>query len=418
MTQQKTDGRKAEILLIASTSLSLFGGRWISYIGLPNLNFYIVDFFFFAGALLLLLRHSKSRKFSGIILLSTICLAYIAIYIFLTPSYSLTLKIRDFAPFIYILVAPIIAMKFDPSMLKLAISSFRFATLAGAIWTDLVMLNILNEFELSKSFFGVPIFSARWDHSGMSICIGIILWGNHLKLKIQNSSIIRIFLAISILLQYSRASLIGLVIVLSYIVFKQSISKSHNFKDNLSKYLAVCSLVIMIFFNFFTQVLPQNSAFSRLGLFENQSVSDVLEVTRNSGTAQARILAQRELMHWVSENNLLWTGAGPGREMLIESGTYNFLSGSPEVRSPHSWVFGSLARFGILGFSLWHFCLVYFLLKQPNSRLGEKLFLVSPILIMVIYVISCFGVIIESPFGLIPLAFFLGANGISRSEYE
>ena len=102
-------------------------------------------------------------------------------------------------------------------------------------------------------------------------------------------------------------------------------------------------------FTFISPLIPESSALSRIGIENIFSPNKLIQETRNSGTANARIQAQKLLTVWLTDNHLEFFGAGPGREMVLESNAYVYLSGARDVRSPHSWFYGNLGRYGFLG---------------------------------------------------------------------
>jgi hypothetical protein len=150
-------------------------------------------------------------------------------------------------------------------------------------------------------------------------------------------------------------------------------------------------------------LLPQNSVLIRIGLISNPINAIVLQHGA-SITANARLKAQSQLYGWVKQRNQLIFGVGPGTEMVLDSGAVQYLYGDAVVRSPHSWIYGLLCRYGYFGSLIWLFLLTYPLIKTKAilSPLGMPMMGVYVILI-----VSFFGVIIESPFGSMPLALFV-----------
>ena len=391
-------------MIVWAVSLSLFGGRWISYVGIPSLNLYLLDVLYFFGVTWLAIsytkKNQKSAHRSGLVIFLAL---FILIQLIRSNDYSVIIRIKDLAPFIYLLTTPILYRNFSEFGFNSFIKLCRVATILGAIWTNLAMIKLLHPIELTQQIFGVPIFATRWDHSGMSLCIGLVLWGNFDKFSIRANTPIRIFLALSILLQYSRASYVGLLLIVFFEFYKNSRKK----RDSFAKILLVIFAFTIMLAPVFSSFLPENSAFKRLKLTNISETKDIFANVNESGTGKARLDAQRELLNWTIRENLLLFGSGPGREMIFESGAYRYLSGAVEVRSPHSWVYGSLCRYGILGFLFWHL-MVYSYLKKSSRRSFPDATILS--IIASVYVIGLFGVIIESPFGIMPFCFFLACS--------
>lgn len=407
----------SETLIILAVSLSLFGGRWISYIGFPDYNLYLIDLLYYFGLLGLVLFQKKIFNAKKTFFITSLLAFFVFFQLFRNLNYSFVTRLRDLAPYIYLLTTAIIINKFPVSAWIRAIRSLRYAIILGAIWTDLVMIGLLKEFNAPQQFSGVPIFSARWDHSGISMCIGLLLWGSFPSAKLKENIYVRFFLLTSVLLQYSRASYVGLFFVLCSIFFF-TMFRRKNYSHREKRFVKVFVIFIMIGFPTLTLVapiVPQNSALSRIGINNFFSPATLIQETRESGTANARIEAQKLLKDWLFSNELEILGAGPGREMVLESNAYQYLSGARDVRSPHSWFYGNFGRFGYLGLIIWHsICFLY--VRVQNNRFRFFDFPVN--LIIVIYVISLFGVVMESPFGILPFSFFLGGGKLMELSNE
>lgn len=407
----------SEIFISSSVALSLFGGRWISYIGLPKYNLFLIDFLYFLGLAGLLIFQKNRYDSKSTFFITFILLIFIAFQFFRSNIYSPVTRLRDLIPFLYLLASPIIVARFSINAWATSIKLIRFATLLGAIWTNLVMIGILKEISLSPVISGVPVFSARWDHSGISICVGILLWGRFPRANLNENVLIRVFLVLSLLLQYSRASYVGLFFVLMSIFVSTFSKRNRNiYQDKL--FIKSCIALFILGLPILVLVaplLPEKSALSRIGVENIFSPQKIVQETRSSGTANARIEAQKLLKDWIYSHQLQYLGAGPGREMVLESNAYQYLSGARDVRSPHSWLYGNFARFGYLGIFVWHFFSVKLLLKQADR--SKVLGFPANILIM-IYLIALFGVIMESPFGILPFSFFLGGAKLSELSNE
>lgn len=407
----------AENSIISAVSLSLFGGRWVSYIGLPNYNLFLVDILYFFGIFCLIILQKRNNKFKSTFPITFLLTLFITFQMFRNVDYPLITRLRDLIPYLYFFCTAVIIKKFPVDAWIRTVRFLRVATLLGAIWTDLVMVGLLKEFYAPQQFAGVPIFSARWDHSGISLCIGLLLWGSFPKAKMKENVPIRLFLLTSVLLQYSRASYVGLFFVLASIYFATKMEKG-IISQRRDQFLKACLVLFMIgipALTFIAPIIPESSALSRIGVENFFSPSKLIQDTRDSGTANARIEAQKLLSDWLHRNHLEFLGAGPGREMVLESSAYVYLSGARDVRSPHSWFYGNLGRYGFLGLIFWHFlCFTY--LRAQKNRL--RFFQFPENILMPIYVIALFGVVLESPFGILPFSFFLGSSHLSDLSSE
>jgi hypothetical protein len=258
----------------------------------------------------------------------------------------------------------------------------------------------------------IPIFYPRWDHTGIVMAIGLIFWSAFPSAGIRENSLIQIALLSVTVLQWSRASIFAVTCASIFVLWRNhKIFKGvHRKKSKLVTRVLIVILLLTIAFPLLQGYLPEYNVLSRLGIVH--SANDALAGADH--TKNARIRCQAALMNWVIEEDKLLFGSGAGSEMLIESGAYQFLSGSELVRSPHSWFYGGLARFGIFGFASWIMILTINLAKRPRG----EFYLIGLSCVVLICFISLFGVIVESPFGSLPLAFFLAFSGYRKTQFS
>jgi hypothetical protein len=262
---------------------------------------------------------------------------------------------------------------------------------------------VLKEFTISN-LTGIPIFSQRPDHFGFVAAIGIIVWCdkkfNKFFAPFMRNAIVFVFL-LEVALLPGRAGSLAAIFGVIYLV----ISPDRNSQRNraLGRRIIYGILMLVIVGSTISAFLPEQSALKRSGLIPGSQISR----SSGQGTADARITAQKRVIEWTFENNFEVFGAGPGLEIVLESGAYKSLSGAVDVRQPHNWWVSLFSRFGFFGFFYWIFLVTYYLgpLKRSNF-MQPRTFILGAILIT-----STFGVILESPFGLIPFYFFLMRTG-------
>ncbi len=386
-------------MILYSVFISISGGRWASYIGIPSANIFLIDLLFFGGWILCINRFVHKANFHRI-LYHSILLAFILIEFFRNSDFSVTLRLRDLLPYVYFLTLPVIAFMFKGVSTKIVILTIRLATLLHILWLLPVVLQILKPITLGGPF-GVPIFSDRWDQSGIAIAVGILAWKPNSDFKLNGNVKIQMLFILCGLFQWSRASLIAISFSLLISVFnsRSNIKREDRKRNNLVLALAYVATICTLLLPSLTSYIPTNSVLNRLGV---TSISETLQ-SGASDTADARRISQKLLLDWVIARDQLLLGVGPGIEMVFESGAYIYLSGDPNVRSPHSWLYGGICRFGVIGFAFWLLLLANGLRPHYRfTRVVETPFhYVIPILI-----VSLFGVIVESPFGSLPLVFF------------
>ena len=403
--------RLAETLLLSALFLSLATGKWGSWIGIPNHHIFLFDLLFISGCFIAAISGPiKADRHS---LLSVLVLLYCAIEFLSSNGYSVQLRLRDLAPFIYLAFVPLIIKALENLKMRRFISCIRWASVLNAIWANLVSLGLIHEITCAN-FCGVPIFAARTDHSSMVFAIGIIAWADFPRYQQKGNYFALVFLLVSSVLNHSRAGL--LAVLFAVLVVLAIVLRDRGIRTRTTSRFLLTVLIIFPAVAIFlpaARLLPSDSAISRAF-----SPSIILEISgTQSGTARARIEAQSLLLHWVSERNEMIFGVGPGTEMVLDSGAVRDLSGQPDVRSPHSWPIGAISRFGVFGFILWLSILLIHMRRKAGSQNYRRTLANS--FTICILIVSLFGVIIESPFGSLPLAIFLGlaAREVNETEF-
>jgi len=145
-------------------------------------------------------------------------------------------------------------------------------------------------------------------------------------------------------------------------------------------------------------VLPGDSAIKKFGILDQNGAAQLL----GNSTAYGRKMGQTTLIRWTIQEGKIIQGAGPGFEMLSQSGAIRWLSGNANVRYPHNWWVSLFSRYGIIGLALWIVCVIASVIGLRREPAGSQ-FLTFVVSIMAA---STFGVIMEAPFGVIPFAFF------------
>lgn len=389
-----------QVLILLTLFLSVSSGRWGSWIGIPGTPFYLIDFLLISAALSSLpdAARRKSLYFGsfGFILLFTI-LQYLS-----SGNASTVTKIRDLAPFLYLLLIPLLAVSLSNIDIRTIFLCLRYATLINAIWSFGIATNLIHPIVLGGPF-QVPLFSPRWDQTGMALAIGLIVWSGSERKNLRKSIPVIIFLILTAFLQSSRASILAFAFASLFVLLR---AKNRS-KSQFTRFIVVFGVVLAAFLMQpkINLLLPQNSA---VGKFSSQFTD-----LRQSNTVSARLNAQILILEYWKDSGKIMFGLGPGDEMVINSSAVLYLSGSPDVRAPHSWIVGLLARYGLVGFFLWSLWPVKLLLTRMRSSNFT-----NEVKVMVIAILICsfFGVIIESPFGSIPFCIFLAFILMERDK--
>jgi len=397
---QAVDGKnsapKSRYLILGALTLSLGTGRWGSYIPIIPGTFYFIDFLLLLAALISFPKSLKSLAGLGYY---TFIFLFIWIGFIRGSEFSFQLVVRDSAPFLYLALLPALISGVRQIQFNDFIYSIRIGAILNLAWFLPSSIGLLKPIKVS--FLEVPLFTNRSDHNGIVMALGILFWSLRMNNPTRFQRAILVLLIIGVLLSNSRASLTCLVIVLFYIFFTRRkdliLWRSRRFLIILV--LTGITLSPILLTNTVGKIIPKESVLKRVGLFEE--FSEVEQFAQ--GTTYARLNAWRKVLEWSgSESNVL-IGVGPGVEMVKVSGAVRYLSGNNEVRSPHNWIIACIARFGISGLLFWLIIVFASFLRQSRENQSAIL----RVSILIICVSSLFGVIIESPFGSLPLVIFI-----------
>lgn len=326
---------------------------------------------------------------------------------------SLQLRIRDLIPYLYLIFIPLLREPVRILGNRKIFQYLRVATLGHALWSIPAALGILKPVELGTIFM-VPIFSTRWDHTGFALAVGLIVWYQHESIALRGNIFALFVILFAAIVQGSRAGLLACLFSLIAIVVTYFFSKDRNRirTDRNFKFIpffAISILLLILLFPLISRFIPEDSSLSRIGIVQLSEKA----IASGQGTARGRELAQQSLMSWVENQHKRLIGVGPGVEMISESGAVSNLSGNLDVRSPHSWLYGCLARFGVLGLIIWSLVLFLARVSEPNNL---NPFMFPNCVVISLIITSAFGVMIESPFGSLPLAFLLAIPTNSSQE--
>lgn len=393
-------------LLLAALFLSLATGKWGAYLGISSLGLFLIDFIFFLAVL-------GSRSGKGINLRRVVIILFLTLQIVIaqTNQYTYQTYLRDLIPFIYILFIPEIAVISKTIPKEEYLRVLRSAPIFNAFWSTLSLLEIIPQINCS-GFCGVPIFTLRSDQSAIVCAIGILAWGFGKDVKLTGKMLAISSLLFAALLPPSRTALLTASFAMVVVLYSNLSRRTRGiFLNTLKTTFVILLLGILTIAS--TRVINVSSS-SMKSVTRLVTADYSGEVTGNSGgTIRARIIAQRQLLNWSFSKYNPLIGAGAGTEMVANSGSYRFLSSALDVRAPHSWWVNCLSRFGIIGLALW----LWFItpLFRKRSFVQNDLSKVLSFGCLSIILTASFNVMIESPFGSLPLAILLG--GLT-SEFE
>lgn len=139
------------------------------------------------------------------------------------------------------------------------------------------------------------------------------------------------------------------------------------------------------------------------------------------GTVQAREVAWSGVVDYVtSDASRTAIGVGFGPDFILDSGTQDALEGTQydNVRSPHNYLLGTLARLGVAGGLLAGLLMVAAgaLAVGALRRSVDEVTALAALLVLSLPLTAFLGVILESPFGALP--YFWAVGHLARSAWE
>lgn len=376
-------------------------GKWGSYIGLPGGRIFLFDVLFLTGTFFGLLGIGNRFKGSGFFSIATSL--FLITQFIRDITIPVFVSIRDLLPFIYLFAVPACSFALRGISDLTVVKVLRLAAVINCSWFLPSSLGILSPVSV-PIISQVPFFIERADQSGIAMGIGVLVWSAYPGLGLKPNYFVISLCVLAAAIGRSRAGLFTTLLALLFLLLSQD-KKYITFKKR-QRFILLSSVVLValgvLIASQLTNIAGENSSLARAGILGGSEESTM----SGRNTSRARVLAAYSLINWVKESDQQFFGAGPGSEMVAESGAVAFLSGNVEVRSPHNWFIGLYARFGFFGFIFWCALIGQILLlgRDSESQIQKTL----RAIVVLICFCSFFGVIMESPFGSLPLAVVLG----------
>ena len=386
--------------------------RWGSYITVPGLVFYVGDIALGLALVqsLLILAGRNRAKLRAIvdgplvILLSIALVAFALARLFAGGDVSLV-ALRDAAPYAYAL---------------LAITSFVLPAGQHRSWRPVIYGALVFHLLWSVALPRIPgfpwfmpvlgadaqVFALRPDFDATVLGLGAAFALQDLLVRARGTSR-REVLALA---AFATASVAGMASISTRAgllagfcaLATVALTARHRRKRRLSSGRRLAAAGVLL------ALLVGAIAFTPAG----QRVSEGFGGGSAAGTVNARQQVWTRIGDYVLRSpERTAVGVGFGRDFIVESGSAAALEGEYQnVRSPHNYVVGTLARLGVGGAMA--VCLIIFLgwwlawtaLRQrpaPMTLLAALVALSMP-------VVGLLGVVLESPFGALPYFWALG----------
>jgi hypothetical protein len=398
----------AGLMMLVALFIDVAGTKWGSYIPTPVPELYLADLLlalsaFTAGfALIGGFRPQGLRP----ALVAAVGPALYVLFRMIEAQGSAPLSwsywLRDVAPFAYLALIPLLVGAASSVSFHLLLRTLRAASFLLALWVAAIITGLLHPIHIGTQ---VPAFSPRPDVDNVVLGIGVIAfgdWGTAGKPR----RTLQLGFAVLAAMNYSRAGLLAAMLCALVALLRER-------RHFLSHYAAPLLLILASLLGL-VLILDPIPGRSDHNLEPPQAVARLIESDIGIGTTSARIAAWGDVLYFTHANGDFLMGAGPGKHPVIDSGAVAYLSGSNAVRAPHSWPIGAIAFHGVVGLGIWLFAYSRVLLSWTKNAAG----VLAVTAIFAYSFAALFGVIVESPFGSLPmvvLASWLLASRDARS---
>jgi hypothetical protein len=415
------DDRTAGIVpLTFALSLYLIAfSRWGSYVGVPGLPIYIGDVVLALAivqvAYLTRLQPSLLRRLTGsptVLQLCTILFSVAAIRFALDPSTSLV-ALRDLAPYTYSLTALLAYLVPIGAEHRLRMPVLVLLTWHVS-WTTVLPLAPGFPWHLPMLGGNAQLLTTRPDIDAcilgatsalaLSECLGA--YSRRSKLA---------FVVLALLSFYGATSLGTRAGLLASLVMIASVGASHrqnvadvprpirSARQPRRKALAASAIIVLL------SVLV---VFSPAGGRVVEGFR--LGTSQASGTVDARIQVWDRVADYIFRSaERTAVGVGFGRDFIDESGSRPVLEGGVyvNVRSPHNYILGTLARLGMavagLVAVIWIWA-TWLAVRTLRQQPRETVTTLAALLCIGVPITAMLGVVLEAPFGAIPYFWAVG----------
>ncbi|MEG9247440.1 O-antigen ligase family protein [Arthrobacter sp. Soc17.1.1.1] len=426
-------GAKKPVTAITGTlavALLLAGTRWGSYIGYAPL--FLTDVLIALAVIHAALGHATRgtkalsagrRRHPPLMFIAFF--AYLVLRALLSVEYAFTMDwVRDFVPFAYGVLAFISAASFAVASKEDQARTMKWiwgALIFHLLWTAGIVLSGVNTEAFPRMPASeVPVFSARPDTDMAILGITAALMLRRVLLK-QNRFWATIGMLLAIVTatgMHSRAGLLSMALSLTtaYVITYAAVPKSDRNRRTLM------TLAVPVLLSVAAAGVAQTNPGQRLIASVFQTSTGAEYELNAQGTERAREMAWEGVTDWtLSDPSRFFFGGGFGNDFLSESGVLDYLQGTEyvNVRSPHNWLVGVLARTGIVGVGLAVLILGALVVQvgRTRARLGQdELPAAAALIVLGIIPVALLGVVLESPFGAVPFWWAAGILFALRAE--
>jgi O-antigen ligase len=401
----------------AAVVLSLAGGKWGAYLGVPPV--FPIDVLL-AGAVAALTAGAALRRLPAAApgrrwpYVPLLALLGCAVLRFAAGRDHGLVAIRDLAPYGYATAALLAAFAYrraTPGQRERTAVLLRAALLFHLAWVAVV--RVWPAVALRMPYVSVEqdlrLFGIRLASDGTVVGVTAALYLVRLvRARGRGSAAVLVGCLVLIADMSTRAALLSTAVALAVAV-GVSIAAPDGGRVR-GRTLALLGLLPLVTAAV-ALALPHTTAGSKLlssiGLRPVESSVDATGI----GTKQGRSEAWRLVVDYVAHDHAQLAGVGFGPDFLYESGGRAPLGNDEDLRAPHNFFVNTYARLGLVGLVLLAAVLIAFALAAVRVRRAvpaDDLLALSVLLPVAFVVTAAVGVQIESPFGAVPFWWCLG----------
>lgn len=384
------------VMLALGLNLALLKGG--SYLATPIPGLRLPDLLFFGGALVGIIGSlsNKYRQPGGIWIMVVITATYV-LSVFVRSQrngFDWIFIIRDSAFFVYVLALPGIIYLVHVLGSRRIVLILRISTLTLATWLGATFAG------WDSAEFGSQIsenlFSLNADIAGIVLSIGILSWS-----KQYNFRQVWIVQAGMLFVGLQLQSRVGAASVIASWVITILIMKPHK-KKFLFAGLGLAMIII-------TTVASSFLAGQQLNRFTESPLPGISRIVPTDETGQGTLIGRidtwADVLDLAQSGDSVLLGRGPGSAALTEAcgGLCPVSGGIADLRYPHNIELSIWLYHGLIGLVLFYMWIIYLLIVGWKGK--PQTIQWFPILLL--FGAAQFGVVLESPFGLVPFIFFV-----------
>lgn len=400
----------------------LFGGRWISYIGLPPL--FATDMLLGAAVVHWGLSRRYDNERLGVVKVDaphpalTLFFLYALTRFLVGGDYTLD-AIRDAVPYLYAFIGIVAGVAVQRATQATRDRTAKILVAALALRTVWVFVSVTwpgfaAHMPVVAPAQGLTLFKTRGDLESAVVAV----FGAWMLVKLATGSRhpVWAFLAavmawVTVLSTESRAAVLGAGTIGALTLF--AVLKSREVHRGRQM---VAAMSIPVLLAAVVLLLPATTVGQSLGGTFTPDSTSAASLSAQ-GTTQARERTWQYLWDYSQETTPRFAfGVGYGPNFMAETSALTLLTGaSGEVesnpRAPHNYALNTLLRGGLVGVALMLWLAVAIIMRALRLALRlphDPLLFLATMMCVGLMIPALFGVILESPFGAVP--FFWGAG--------